>query len=203
VTDFANATIEWGTTPDSITLLALLKQQLGITDIARDTELSMYLDMAGNAAERYIDNVIQLRDVKEYLSHERTPIALRYWPASNLTSVMLDGVEVVADYQEIVQDGLAWVLKSTSEYSVNYTFKQMIVTYSAGYEPLPADLGYALVTAGAAYEAQLVTGGPLQKEVVNGVGSLTYDTASSMSSSVGMLPSAVVAVLNAYRRIHV
>jgi hypothetical protein len=202
MTDFANATIEWGTTPDSITLLALLKSQLGITDTVRDDELSMYLDMAGNAAEQYIDNIIQQREVKEYLAHDQNPIPLRYWPASTLSSVTLDGDDVTAEYEEIAQDGLTWVLKSTCSYSKT-AFRQVIVTYSAGYEPLPTDLGYAIVTGGAAYEAQLVTGGPLQKEVINGVGSLTYDTSSSVASSVGLLPAAVIAVLDTYRRIYV
>jgi len=87
MTDFANDVISWGSTPTELSLLDLMKQMLGIVDTARDAELSMYLDMAGNAAERYIDNIIEQREVTERISKKYVPVPLRYYPVTTVTSV--------------------------------------------------------------------------------------------------------------------
>ncbi len=204
MTDFANLTIEWGTTPDSITLLELLKQQLDITDSAMDTELSMYLDMAGNAAEKYIDNIIEQRDVVERFASVNDPIALRYYPVTDLVLVGIDSVNVTTDYQLFFETGIGWTVKNTSGRSVGTSFKQMDITYTAGYDPLPADLGFAIVQSAMSYETG-ASGGAVKRESVVGVGSIEYatDESSGAAVRVGQLPASAVAVLDAYRRLYV
>lgn len=202
MSDFANATIEWGPTPDSITLLELLKQQLNITDNARDTELSMYLDMAGSAAEKYIDNIIDKRDVSEKFKTDAHPIALRYYPVSDLVGLSVDGVDQLADYQLFQEEGLSWGVKNTCGWHEGSCFEQMVITYTAGYDPLPADLGYAIVSAGRIYESGTGAAiGSVKKETVVGVGSIEFETGgTSTGSFYGMLPVAVTDVLDKYRR---
>ena len=181
------------------TLLELTKSILGITDNSRDADLSLYLDMAGAAAEQYIDNIIDKRPVTEQFKHVNPdPIALRYWPADNLTKVAVDGTDVTTDYVELTQDGLHWVLKETGAESRCWT--QMDVTYDAGYDPIPPDIAYAIARGAIAYDNDVVSTGPVKKETVVGVGSVEYDTGLAESTSYGMLPSASTAALEKYRR---
>ena len=140
MSDFANAIIEWGPAPSSITLLELLKQQLDITDNTRDDELSMYLGMAGSACERYLDNIIDQRDVSERFTTDRHPIALRYYPVDALVGISVDGVDLLSEYELFHEEGLAWNVKNTCGWHEGSCFEQMIITYTAGYDPLPADL---------------------------------------------------------------
>ena len=203
MTDFANLTIEWGTTPDSITLLELLKQQLDITDASMDAELSMYLDMAGNAAEKYIDNIIEQREVIERFPSVNDPIALRYYPITTLALVEIDSVDVTTDYQLFYQTGIGWSVKNVSGSSVGTKFEQMDITYTAGFDPLPAELGFAIVQSAMSYETGS-SGGAVKRESVVGVGSIEYatDEVSGVSVRVGQLPASAVAVLDAYKRLY-
>jgi len=78
--DFAAATVAWQ--GNTITLLELTKtlNNLESRDTSQDEMLSLWLQMAGEAAESYIDNKIVLQEVTEEFRHQRWPIALRYWP---------------------------------------------------------------------------------------------------------------------------
>jgi hypothetical protein len=202
MTDFANDVIEWGSPPTQLTLLALTKQLMGIVDTARDAELSMYLDMAGNAAERYIDNIIEQREVTERIAKKYVPVALRYWPVGLVSSVMVDGVEAVGDFTQGYDDGIGWVIEGVSNYMISHSFKQMDITYLAGYNPLPSDLGFAIVRGAILYSENAAVGGPVKKQVIEGVGSIEYDTSSNESTATGMLPASSTAVLDQYRRIY-
>lgn len=203
MTDFANTVIEWGAGPEQTTLLALMKQVLGITDTVRDLELSMYLDMAGNAAERYIDNIIEQREVTEQIAKKYVPVALRYYPVGAVSSVVIDGVESIANFTQGFDDGIAWVLEGISNYSKSSNFKQMNIVYTAGYNPIPSDIGFAIVRSAILYSENAAVGGPVKKQVIEGVGSIEYDTSSNESGSVGMLPASTISALDPYRRIYV
>ena len=203
MTDFASLTIEWGTVPDSITLLALMKQQLDITDSALDVELSMYVEMAGKSAERYIDNIIEQRDVVERFATVSQPIALRYWPTISLTSVEIDSVDVTSEYYLYFQTGMGWTVKNTNGSSRSSTFNQMDITYTAGFsDPIPADLGFAIVQSALSYKTG-AAGGPVKRESIVGVGSVEYATGDESGGAVrvGQLPASAVAVLDQYKRI--
>ena len=202
--NFAIATVEWGTTPDSITLLQLTKDLMGITDNSRDDELSMYLQMAGEACEKYIDNKLAQQEVKEDVASAHSPFSLRFWPSSAPTAISIDGEDVLADFTAYISDGIMWISKSTSSSESTCGFKQMTVTYTAGYEPLPAEIGYAISRTAIAYEAQQgASSGAVKKEVVQGVGSIEYATDADSVGSVGLLSPATVGVLDMYRRWHV
>lgn len=203
--DFANALIAWGPDPATTkTLLQLTKDLLGIkgSDTSRDADLSMYLEMSGIASEQYIDNIIMQREVTEKLSHSRTPVALKYGPVYSISSILIDGDEKIDDYAPYTDDNLEWMVKGTCDYSVNCCFEQMNITYITGYDPIPADLGYAVVRGAMSYDQESVAGGPMKKETIVGVGSIEYDTtgSSSMGGSSGMLPSSAVSVLDTYKR---
>jgi len=201
--DFAASTIEWGTTPDSITLLQLMKDILGITDASRDTELSLHLQAGGEACEKYIDNKIAEVQVDENFSHARNQVALRYYPVSAVGAVFVDGTNEITDYLEFDDEGLKWVVGSQGKccLEINQCFSSLLIRYTCGYEPLPADLGYAVVMTAMSYESERgAVSGAVKKEVVTGVGSIEYSTGDDISVGVGLIPPAAIGTLDLYRR---
>jgi len=200
--DYAAATIEWGA--NSITLLELVKQKLGIVDGSQDDELSMYLQIAGEACEAYCDNVLALQSATEQHPVTFSPIALRYYPFVTLTSVTVDGDDLVADYESFESEGVDYITTSRTSATRPSGFKQMDIVYEAGYEPLPADLGSAIAVAAISYEQGTGATGEVKKESVVGVGSIEYTTANDSSSgSTGFLSASVTGTLDKYRREYV
>lgn len=202
MSDYAAATIAWGS--ETLTLLELLKKQLDIceNDTSRDTELSMWLQMAGLACEAYCQNVLCLQEVTERHPGTFSPISLRYYPATTLTSVTVDGEDATADYELFYSQGVDYATVHRSSAERADQFKQMDIVYQAGMEPLPAELGYAIVLAGTAYETQTVGVGQVKKESVVGVGTVEYTTEADQVGE-GALSSSVLSALDKYRRFHV
>lgn len=201
--DYAAAEVIWsgGTT----TLLGLTKLLNGIQvgDTSQDDELSLYLDMAGTACENYINNKIVAQEVTERFASWHTPVALRFWPAETVTNVTIDGDDVTDSFEAYTSDGITWEAKSKCGYTWNTCFDQMSITYTAGYDPIPSDLGYVLARTGIAYSSQSGGVGQIKKEVINGVGSIEYQGADDADSSVGAISASSAAVLENYRRYHV
>lgn len=199
--DYANAIIEWGS--GTITILELTKQKLGITDNSQDDELSMYIDMAGQACEAYIDNKIVEQVVTEQYAYVKSPQALRFWPANTLSAVIIDGEDVTEDWEMFSSDGVVWNVRDKCNTDIMDCFKQMSVTYTAGYNPVPSDVGYAIVATSLNYESNSGGTGAIKKEVVQGVGSVEYVTDSDSMGSVGLISGTSLGVLERYRRWHV
>lgn len=206
--DFARSTIQWGeANPKSRTLLEILKGMLNINllDTSRDEELSMILEMAGTACERYADTVIDQREVTERHRNDNHPFPLSVYPVVNLVLVEVDGEDVTTDYEMYYERGLGWFVKERCSGSRDACFTQMDITYMAGWEPVPADLGFAICRAAVAYDRESVASGPIKKQTVVGVGSIEFDTSSGDSdliTAVGMLPASTIAVLEQYKRLH-
>jgi hypothetical protein len=159
----------------------------------------MYLQIAGEAAEAYCDNVLAEKDAKESHPVVFSPIALRYYPVTTLNAVTIDGDDLTANYDLYESEGVDYITASPT--GIRSGFSQMNIAYTAGYEPLPADLGFAIVQAGISYDIGS-SAGTVKKESVVGVGSVEYsvDDTSGSAMRVGQLPSAAVAVLENYRR---
>ena len=199
--NYADAIVEWadGTT----TLLELFKLKLGVDTSDRDEELSMYLDMAARACEQYIDNKLVAQEVTERFRQSRSPVGLRYWPAQDLTSVLIDGEEKVDSWEMISEDGITYSLNNRCGNSLSCCFEQMLIVYTAGYDPVPSDAAIAIIATALNYEQQTGASGQIKKEVVNGVGSIEYVTDSDSQGSVGAMSGAAIGALEPYRRWHV
>lgn len=194
--DFAASTIAWGAS--TITLLELMKQLLDIVDASQDDELSMYLQIAGEAAESYVDNKLALQEVKEQFPSQRSPIALRYYQVSSLDAVDLDGQDLTADWSLYFSEGIAWAEDGSK---CGTSFEQLIVTYQAGWEPLPAEIGYAIVQIAIAYQQSAGSApGAVKKESIVGVGSVEYVTAADANGNTDLLSPSTRGVLEKYRR---
>jgi hypothetical protein len=76
----------------------------------------------------------------------------------------------------------------------------MNIAYTAGYEPLPADLGAAIATAAISYEQGTGASGEVKKESVVGVGSIEYSVSTDDGGADGFLSAAVTGTLDRYRR---
>ena len=202
MSDYATATIQWGV--NSLTLLQLLKQQLDMcdNDTSRDEELSLWLQMAGLACEAYCDNVLCLQEATERHACTFSPITLRYHPVQSITSVTVDGVDATADYELFFDVGLDYATISRTGASKGDKFNQMDLVYQAGLEPMPADLGYAIVLTATSYESQTSGTGLVKKESVVGVGSIEYATGDD-EGGTGVLSATTTSVLDKYRRCHV
>jgi len=202
--DYAAATIAFGDAGStSKTLLALLKELLGecqVASVARDEELTMFLQIAGEAAERYTNNALAQKTVTESFKHSNTRRPLLYFPyvADSLATVEIDGEDVTADYEVVISGGRAYLVKTRCETVVSCCISPMFVTYDAGHDPLPSELGYAIAQAAKAY-AQNATGGLVKKESVVGVGSLEYETADSGAVQFGKLPAGTQSILDQYQ----
>jgi hypothetical protein len=183
-----------------------MKQLMGIeaNDTDRDDELSLFLQMSGDAAEKYIDNKIALDTVTENHSRSLTPVALRYWPAGTVSEVLVDGVDKTADWETFLDPGIQWAASSRSSASRSSSFDQLSITYEAGYEPLPNDLAYVIVRTAATYDTHGGgVAGAITKETVVGVGSIEYANNDNAPGSVGMLSPVSIGTLDMYRRMYV
>lgn len=205
MTDFAAAQVSWGSTPDTITLLDLMKQVLSEAGTDNDTVYSMYLNMSGRAAEQYIGNVIDQRSVSENFARIQSPVSLRYWPIEAIEIVLIDEVDKTSEYIQRKENGVEWLLKSPFSDYLDFCSRpgQMVVTYTAGYDPIPGDIGFAIVQGAIAYKQDAATSsspGNIKKESVVGVGSVEFDVGSATSDRVGNLPRSVAEVLDRYVR---
>ena len=200
--DYASATIEWGA--NTLTLLELVKQLLDVADNSQDVELSMYLDMAGSACEDYCDNKLVQQDVTEQYAMAQYPIALRYWITGAISDVTIDGLDETASWKTYSSDGVTWATPITTGDYLAGSFKQLSITYSAGFEPVPSDVGYAIASVAIAYQQSGgSTVGSVKKESIVGVGSVEYVTDTEVNGNVGLLSPSILGVLNKYKRYHV
>ena len=199
--DFPGALIHY-TGEGQMTLLEYMKQRLGVTSNEQDVQLSCSLNIAGVACEKYADNIFDKRQVIEEHERKLSPIPLRYFPASDLFSVELDGQDETERFTLYNSQGIVWA--KGESWSHGTTFEQLSLIYDAGYSPMPLDLADAIVTAAIAYENQsTVTAGAVKKETIVGVGSIEYNVGSEASSGdYGMIPAAVISVLERYTRRH-
>jgi hypothetical protein len=157
--------------------------------------------MAGAAVEMYLDNKIVQQSVTEQIACRKDILSLRYWPVVSLDSVVIDETDVVDDWNTRTSDGVTWVIESRSH--SYFADEQISVTYTAGYDPLPGPVGYAIAETAGNYYKKGGGVGDIKKEVVQGVGSVEYVTSEDSESAVGPISGRSLAVLEMYRRWHV
>ena len=201
--DYSLVEVAYGT-GQVITLLDLTKQLLGITDTSRDEELTLYCQIAGQACENYLDNVIAADIVNENIAKAYAPVPLRFNPYVDGLVVIVDSEDVTDDYEVYTDDGLHWAVRPSRNAFIETKFTQMTIQYNAGFKPLPADLGYAVAFTAVNYERS-TTGGTasgVKKESIVGVGSVEYMTPSDLNAAVGGLPTTATTILDKYMRYH-
>ena len=222
--DFSAAFVSLGGTQDDQTLLDFLKAYLGIdpADTSNDGELSSALNSAGDMCETYIDRIIAQRVATEYFQSHFGVVTLHNHPIdlNADVSVFLDGVEQTG-YKVIRQRwGLPHLTRQNYQHDMPLDWRaydQIIVNYTAGWEPIPSDLAQAIVYVASDIYASQGTGTPpggggasgaVKSMSIHDVGSISYDVGSSSSSSGGSISSfgvindSATHILSRYKRMN-
>ena len=164
-----------------------LRQLFGLApgDISRDTELAIYFDTALAAARTYTNRwlapVAQFTDVFQALGGACCPCSsceaiLAEVPIVSIDAVVSDGAAGDPLGYLAAPDGTLYQRGGPGV--IDLRFQTLNVTYTAGYDPLPADLAEALcqIAASAAPSSSgaSVGGGAVNKLTVFDVGSVEF-----------------------------
>jgi hypothetical protein len=182
--DFATALVENPTDP-TMTLLDLLKIQTGVTDTTKDPVYTRALNAAGAAIESWLDTVVLRREVTERFAHHFGTVALKNIPATTLVEVNVGG-QVSTDYEWFLSTGgYAYLTRTGIRWDMPMDwrpYEQVDVKYTAGFDPIPLDLSYAIVFTALAFSGVEGKGtapggasGDLKQFQLYDVGSVTYD----------------------------
>jgi uncharacterized phiE125 gp8 family phage protein len=133
-----------------LTILANVKEQLGIAGSAFDTRLQNWIKQASDAISSRCDRVFAKETVKQtvFLDRPMRDIVLDRYPVQSVTTVHGDGVLVAAaDYAYDKQKAL--LLPVSSGTLSNWCSSKIQIVYIGGYEllpELPYDLERACIT---------------------------------------------------------
>jgi hypothetical protein len=200
-----------------LTVLATVKERLGITDTASDTLLGHLISAASGRAAAYCNRVFAEETVEETLRLPRhfgqsgrhvRPLVLTLvrFPVSALVSAT-DGTAALtpADYELDGETGQLYRLDG-SDNQIRWTGPKLVVRYTAGYALLDS-LPYGIEEAVIELVKSAWFGrkrDPLVKsEAVTDIGSTDYWVGSAPGEGEIGLPETVAAMLNPFRRIAV
>lgn len=171
--------------------------------------LQNLMDTAMAVAERYCDRgIAHKQEVVKYYDIEQDYIQLPRYPVQSI------------DSWDTGRNGETYKHLHRSAGKVMFHgqrfFEEITILYTAGYQNLPADLELAMwdifmtlwdrFGAGAGAGAPTIQLGAVKKKTIVGVGSIEYETGSASvekSSSAdlsALMPGAVMALLEPYRR---
>lgn len=163
-----------------LTVLATVKEELGVTVSTYDARLARLIHEASADCERYCHGrVFAQETVTETFRNVwglRAPLVLDRYPVTAITSVVVDGTTLAADEYEVDgSSGILWRLSSDTR--ISWAGYKIAVTYTGGFEllaTLPRDVERACIEQIKA----LFYGGPrdpnLKSVDVPGVMSETY-----------------------------
>lgn len=219
--DFAGAVLTNGST-----LLEFFKLQLGIdpSDTSDDDNLALSLNLAGSALETYLDRVIVKREVTEYFRAYFGAVILHHFPVDTVIGVSVDHDGIVSGDYKLYQDNARQGHLTRQGWRQDMPFDwrnydQVIVLYTAGFDPIPLDLAQALIWIAQPLYDSMGTGsgvvvdtGALKQVQLYDVGAVSYSTSSSSSTSSsavvtfggrGSIPAYVADSISAYKRMSV
>jgi len=200
----------------SPTLLDVFKIFLGINtgDDTQDAALSRALDSAGAAIETHVDRLIAKREVTEDFSGYFGTVMLQNYPveAGTLTAT-LNG-EASTAYETFNSAGLTYVTRIGHRRDVPIDwrcFDQVVLTYQAGFDPLPNDLANAILYTAQGLYASEGTGqapagaGDISRMTIHDVGSISYSSGGGgygdYMAGFGIVPPTAVEMLVPYRKV--
>lgn len=189
-----------------LTVLATVKQELGITVTTYDDQLTRLIHEASIACATYCDCVFALEEVSEtfWLNCAMDELRLARRPVTTITSVVESGVTLTAgtDYAFDPATGSLFRLDGNDNRSA-WTGK-VVVQYSGGYallDGVPRDIERACIALIKTLWFSL-TRDPLVRSVeVPGVMTETFWVGGIGDN--GALPPNVTALLDPYRRLGV
>ena len=193
---------------DLVDLLEL-KEDLQLTGDADDGYLDRLITRASAAVANYCNRVFAVETVSDQFLAPRDPSArmvsrglerlqLTRFPAVAVTSVVLCGTALVAGTDFLVDKPLGQLVRlDASGGQVGWPPGGVVVTYSAGFDPIPFDVQDAVTRLIKGRLASRTRDPLLRSESIPGVASNTYWIGAS--SDTGNLPPDVADGLDSYR----
>ena len=184
-------------------MLEILKLLLGITDDTQDDVLSQLLIQSQSYIEDYLDRQLSVAEYEDYADpNGSTSISLRNFPVKEILAIEnLDGMPVTA-FKVIKQNGVVRTNQNL--------FGDYLITYTAGYDPLPGWAQKSIVDTAAAIWFEIQSGGSavatgaIKSEEIFGVAKVQYETGTASSSGsdgekVGPIPESVIDLLEMHK----
>jgi hypothetical protein len=198
-----------------LTVLATVKAELGLTTTAEDANIETWIDQASGACAAYCDKVFGLETVTETFrnrfsyvyrnQNKLDSIQLQRIPVVSIVSIVEDTVTLVqdTDFWLDPDEGLIYRL-DTNQNIIQWSFTQLTVNYSGGYEllgTLPQNVERACIIQVKSLRSDATRDTSVKQETIPGVLSTTYTTNNS-ALSVSLDPIAA-GYLDPYRNIGV
>lgn len=197
--------------------MSQLRPFIGVEDLSAitgttvsDTDLitAIALDSGCDAVRSYIGQMINYveDDIEELDGNGRLKVRLRERPIRNITSVVVEGVELAPGTGYNLRDS---VIRRTDGIAFPYGFGNVVVTYSHGWDAIPDDSAgddvlvpadlrlVALLSARRVYTAVGMVAGQPSSETI---GSYSYSmSTAAVAESASQLFKAETDVLDRYR----
>jgi len=185
-------------------------------DSSRDAELQEYLNLAVCYINSYMNRVLQAADHLDiYQEPKQFPaLILKNWPINSVASITSKGIlQNLADFK--IYDTLGKIIQFQNYIQMPVDGTYVEIAYNAGYAPgnEPCWLVEAIAMTAANISSKKGGGGSaaagtIRSESITGVYSVSYfspselsqtASASPTSSGFGVIPTATILVLDAYK----
>ena len=169
-----------------------------------DSEIETALRYAQSRVEGYTERQLESQEhIERHYFVGPEPLLIKQWPISDIASIDKDGS--VIDPAAMTLDRGRGVLHHNNKLTWG---KEIIITYTAGYGPCPADIESLIVElAKSRLTGALNITGPqsaqaIKRETVYGVSAVDYDTSAQSSARIEFYPElgSYVRILDRYCR---
>jgi len=197
-----------------LTVLATVKDELGITGTAEDTKIERWIRQASAAiaaycgrvfAQEVVSEVFRLTDGRRGLtwaSRCEPVLMLKRYPIASVASVTEDGTALTTDQYEVEPEaGLLYRL--CEDERIEWTAAKVTVAYTGGYvllPELPEAIERACVSLVRHYRANATRDTAVTRRSIPGVLDETF-WVGTVPGTNGDLPPDVVALIQPYRNI--
>lgn len=161
----------------ALTTLDAVKLRLGITDNAKDALLSELITQASAMIETYLGRAVGIATYKETWRvpsvARRDSLVLAYSPVTAVSSVIEDTVTLVqdTDFELVPETGIIYRVSENVRFRWLYAVE---ITYTSGWDPVPADIEAICIDLVAQASLQTTRDPSIQLELTEGVGRVAY-----------------------------
>jgi hypothetical protein len=178
--------------------LNTVRQAMALLDPDQDGELTRLIGAASAAIENFIGRPVRTMTVAETVRTGRwercDEIVLHYSPVTSIVSIVENGTTLTtSDYGIDQSTGLLMRSSAAGPYSWPRWGRHVVVTYTTGWDVVPADIEAACVTLVAASFGQAARDPNIKSERSEGVGITEY-----FAPSTPGLDGSLRATLNRY-----
>jgi len=194
-----------------LTTLAVVKDELSITDTSKDTTLSRYITSASAAIAQYCNRVFPSETVKDEFWPDRETygfqlpgsmmsLQLTRWPVGTVTSVTENGTALVdgTDYR-VDKDNGSLIRLGGNAYPTTWLAWPIVAIYAGGFAAIPSDIADAAVRMVKARYLAKGRDPYLKQENIPGV--RDYSLWVPTGDEAGNMPPDVADLLDNYRAV--